>query len=99
MYSCIISIFYTLQNSDGVGEQKLGSGRVRGLLFGVGSGINISGTSPLDFGVLYLKSKVGVVSGSAFRGRVWIGVLKCRVVPLGFRVLDSITTPENKVKK
>ena len=37
--------------SDVFGEQKSGSGRVRGLLFGVGSGsgINISGTSPLGF--------------------------------------------------
>ena len=42
-------------SSDVLGEQKSGSGRVRGLLFGVGSGsgINISGTSPSglqDFG-------------------------------------------------
>ena len=38
--------------SDVVGEQKSGSGRVRGLLFGVGSGsgIKISGTSPSGFG-------------------------------------------------
>ena len=39
--------------SDVFREQKLGSGRVRGLLFRVGSGlgINISGTSPRVFGV------------------------------------------------
>ena len=39
------------QGSDVVGEQKSGLGRVRGLLFGVGSGlgINISGTSPSGF--------------------------------------------------
>ena len=38
-------------NSDVFGEQKSGSGRVWGLLFGVGSGsgINISGTSPSGF--------------------------------------------------
>ena len=37
--------------SDVVGEQKLGSGRVQGLLFGFrsGSGINISGMSPWSF--------------------------------------------------
>ena len=40
-----------IQGSDVVGEQKLGSGQVWGLLFGVGlgSGINISGRSPLGF--------------------------------------------------
>ena len=38
-------------NSDVVGEQKSGSGWVWGLLFGFrsGSGINISGISPLGF--------------------------------------------------
>ena len=37
--------------SDVVGEQKLGSGRVQGLLFGFmsGSWINISGASPSAF--------------------------------------------------
>ena len=39
-------------NSDVFGEQKSGSGRVRGLLFGVGSGsgITMSGSSPSGFG-------------------------------------------------
>ena len=39
--------------SDVVGEQKSGSGRVRGLFFGIGSGsgIKISGTSPSGFRV------------------------------------------------
>ena len=43
--SCLFS------DSDVFGEQKSGSGQVWGLLFGVGSGsgINISGTSPLGF--------------------------------------------------
>ena len=45
--------FFPRFSSDVVGEQKSGSGRVRGLLFGVGSGsgIKISGTSPSGFGV------------------------------------------------
>ena len=45
------SRWFQFQNSDVLGEQKSGSGRVRGLLFGVGSGsgINISGTSPSGF--------------------------------------------------
>ena len=44
--------FFTLIVSDVVGEQKSGSGRVRGLFFGIGSGsgIKISGTSPSGFG-------------------------------------------------
>ena len=37
--------------SDVFGEQKSGSGQIRGLLFGVGSGsgINIAGTAPSGF--------------------------------------------------
>ena len=46
-----VLILFCAKFSDVVGEQKSGSGRVRGLLFGVrsGSGINISGTSPSGF--------------------------------------------------
>ena len=41
------------KNSDVFGEQKSGLGRIRGLLFGFGSGlgINISGTSSSGFRV------------------------------------------------
>ena len=57
--------------SDVVGEQKSGSGRVRGLLFGFRSGsvINISGTSPSGFQSFgffkgFRITDVGVGSGS-----------------------------------
>ena len=42
---------FGLISSDVFGEQKSGSGRVQGLFFGFGSGsgINISGKSPLAF--------------------------------------------------
>ena len=70
--------------SDVLGEQKSGSGQVRGLLFWVGSGINISGTSPLGVsGIFKVKFRIGWcrgwfgvcfsgsgrVRGSNFRGR------------------------------
>ena len=78
--------------SDVVGEQKSGSGRVRDLLFGFGSGsgIKISGTSPSPrvsgfSRVFKLKSRVGVGSGSTFRGQVGVGDHNVGVVPLGFR--------------
>ena len=55
-------VLQTLRVSDVFGEQKSGSGRVWGLLFGVGSGsgINISGTSPLGFRFFFkVKLRIG----------------------------------------
>ena len=79
-------------NSDVVREQKSGSGRVRGLLFGVGSGsgIKISGIFPSGFGVYMLKFWVGVASGSTFRG--WVGDHNVGVFPLGFRGFGAPNT-------
>ena len=74
-------------DSDVVGEQKSGSGRVRGSKF--------RGRPPRVSGIsrgFKLKFRVGVGSGSTFRGRVGFGDHNVRVVPLGFRGFGSPIT-------